>query len=104
MLLLIGAPRGTDYQVTLDGTEVGAAWKKTARESGKAYLSVKRVSPFLAVPINCALMARTAAFWCGAATSGSKTSPRGPPPGSSGWRPFPFQSWHDDDANFVATE
>ena len=58
MLLLTGAPRGTDYQVTLDGTEVGAAWKKTARESGKAYLSVKRVSPFLAVPINCAVMAQ----------------------------------------------
>ena len=28
------------------------------RESGKAYLSVKRVSPFLEVPINCAVMAQ----------------------------------------------
>jgi uncharacterized protein (DUF736 family) len=53
------APRGADYQVTLDGTEVGAAWKKTARESGKAYLSVKLDSPFLPAPVNCALMART---------------------------------------------
>ena len=50
--------KGADYQVTLDGTEVGAAWKKTGRESGKAYLSVKLDSPFLPAPVNCALMAQ----------------------------------------------
>jgi uncharacterized protein (DUF736 family) len=52
------ADKGADYQVKLDGTEVGAAWKKTARESGKAYLSVKLDSPFLPKPVNCALMAQ----------------------------------------------
>ena len=51
--------KGADYQVTLDGTEVGAAWKKTGRESGKAYLSVKLDSPFLPAPVNCALMAQS---------------------------------------------
>jgi uncharacterized protein (DUF736 family) len=50
------ASKGADYQVTLDGIEVGAAWKKTARESGTAYLSVKLDSPFLPKPVNCALM------------------------------------------------
>jgi len=50
--------KGADYQVTLDGIEVGAAWKKTGRESGKAYLSVKLDSPFLPAPVNCALMAQ----------------------------------------------
>jgi hypothetical protein len=40
----------------LDGIEVGAEWKKTARESGNADLSVKLDSPFLPKPVNCALM------------------------------------------------
>jgi uncharacterized protein (DUF736 family) len=35
---------------------VGAAWKKTARESGTAYLSVTLASPPLPKPVNCALM------------------------------------------------
>ena len=34
----------------------GAAWKKTAREGGTAYLSVKLDSPFLPKPVNCVLM------------------------------------------------
>ena len=55
-LVFTPAPRGADYQVTLDGIEVGAAWKKTGKESGKAYLSVKLDSPFLPTPVNCALM------------------------------------------------
>jgi uncharacterized protein (DUF736 family) len=50
------ASKGADYQVTLDGIEVGAAWKKTGKESGKPYLSVKLDSPFLPEPVNCALM------------------------------------------------
>jgi uncharacterized protein (DUF736 family) len=57
-LVFAPATRGVDYQVTLDGTEVGVAWQKTARESGKAYLSVKLDSPFLSAPINCALVAQ----------------------------------------------
>ena len=50
------APKGADYKVTIGGVEVGAAWKRTAKESGKAYLSVKLDSPFLPAPVNCALM------------------------------------------------
>ena len=50
------ASKGADYQVMLDGIEVGAAWKKTGRESGKPDLSVKLDSPFLPAPVNCALM------------------------------------------------
>jgi uncharacterized protein (DUF736 family) len=57
-LVFTPAQGGVDYRVTLDGAEVGAAWKKTARESGKAYLSVKLDSPFLPAPVNCALMAQ----------------------------------------------
>lgn len=55
-LKLEPAERGADYQVTADGFEVGAAWKKTAKDSGKAYLSVRLDSPFLAAPINGALI------------------------------------------------
>jgi uncharacterized protein (DUF736 family) len=55
-LVFTPASKGADYQVTLDGIEVGAAWKKTGKESGKAYLSVKLDSPFLPKPVNCALM------------------------------------------------
>ena len=50
------AEKGVDFRVKLGTVEVGAAWKKTARESGKAYLSVKLDSPFLPAPVNCALM------------------------------------------------
>ena len=57
-LVFAPAEGGVDYRVTLDGADVGAAWKKTARESGKAYLSVKLDSPFLPAPVNCALMAQ----------------------------------------------
>jgi uncharacterized protein (DUF736 family) len=49
--------KGADYTVitTENHVEVGAAWKKTAKESGKAYISVRLDSPFLAKPINVAL-------------------------------------------------
>jgi uncharacterized protein (DUF736 family) len=50
------ASKGADYQVTLAGIQVGAAWKKTGKGSGKPYLSVKLDSPFLTEPVNCALM------------------------------------------------
>jgi uncharacterized protein (DUF736 family) len=52
------APKGADYRVTIGGVEVGAAWKRTGKESGKAYLSVKLDSPFLPGPVNRALMAQ----------------------------------------------
>lgn len=54
-LTFVPASRGADYQVTIDGIEVGAAWKKTSRE-GNPYLSVKLDSPFLSAPVHCALI------------------------------------------------
>jgi len=32
-LVFTPASKGADYQITFDGTEVGAAWKKTARKA-----------------------------------------------------------------------
>jgi uncharacterized protein (DUF736 family) len=50
--------KGVDYTVTVDGAfDLGAAWKRHSRKTGKAYLSVKFDSPFLAAPVNCALIA-----------------------------------------------
>ena len=49
------AERGADYLVTIAGYEVGAAWKRTSRES-KPYLSVKLDTPFLPAAINAALI------------------------------------------------
>jgi uncharacterized protein (DUF736 family) len=55
-LVFTPASKSVDYEVTLDGIKLGAAWQKTARESGKEYLSVQLDSPFLPSPVNCALM------------------------------------------------
>jgi len=55
-LTFVPAEKGVDYRVMVGEVEVGAAWKKTGKESGKAYLSVKLDSPFLPAPVNCALM------------------------------------------------
>jgi uncharacterized protein (DUF736 family) len=57
-LVFTANPKGADFTVTLDGHEVGAGWKKTSREKGTAYVSVRLDSPFLAAPVNCALMAQ----------------------------------------------
>ncbi len=55
-LSFVAASKGADYQVLLEGIEVGAAWEKTGKESGNPYLSVKLDSPFVPKPVNCALM------------------------------------------------
>ena len=55
---LSSGERDWENCLTRGGVEVGAAWKRTGKESGKAYLSVKLDSPFLPVPVNCALMAQ----------------------------------------------
>ena len=49
--------RGPDYLVSSAESkgEFGAAWKRTSRER-KPYLSVKLDTPFLAAPVNCALI------------------------------------------------
>ncbi len=36
---------GPDYRITLDGAELGAAWKKTSKEGNKPYLSAQIDSP-----------------------------------------------------------
>jgi uncharacterized protein (DUF736 family) len=48
--------KGADYTIlTETGCEVGAAWNKTAKETGKAYISGRLDSPFLPKPVNVAL-------------------------------------------------
>jgi uncharacterized protein (DUF736 family) len=37
--------KGPDYAITVEGAELGAAWKKNATSSGRAYLSAKLVIP-----------------------------------------------------------
>ncbi len=44
-----------DYRVFLGTTEVGAAWKRTGRESGREYWSVKLDDPAFATPIYASL-------------------------------------------------
>jgi uncharacterized protein (DUF736 family) len=40
-----------DYRIFAGGTEFGAAWKKTARDTGRDYLSVKLDDPSFPAPI-----------------------------------------------------
>ena len=48
--------KGADYTVaTESGGEVGAAWKRTSREGGKPFISVRFDSPFFLKPVNVAL-------------------------------------------------
>jgi uncharacterized protein (DUF736 family) len=48
---------GPDYRVTLEGAELGAAWKKTSGK-GIEYLSVQIDSPAFPAPINFAVFGR----------------------------------------------
>ena len=45
-----------DYRIFLGTIEVGAAWKKTARESGRDYWSVKLDDPAFAAPLYASLV------------------------------------------------
>ena len=49
--------KGADYTVTFTetGTEAGAAWKKTSKEGGKPFISVRFDSPVLSKPFNAAM-------------------------------------------------
>lgn len=47
--------KAPSYIVSVEGSAVGAAWKKTSGE-GRAYLSVKLDGPTFPVPIQCALV------------------------------------------------
>jgi len=45
-----------DYRVYLGTFEVGAVWKKTAKESGRVYWSVKLDDPAFAAPLYASLV------------------------------------------------
>ncbi len=45
-----------DYRVFLANFEVGAAWKRTAKESGRDYWSVKLDDPAFAAPLYASLV------------------------------------------------
>jgi uncharacterized protein (DUF736 family) len=49
--------KGADYTVIFSetGTEAGAAWKKTSKEGGKQYISVRFDSPVLSKAFNAAM-------------------------------------------------
>ncbi|KUM25204.1 hypothetical protein AU467_04280 [Mesorhizobium loti] len=49
--------RGPDYRIIAGpSVEFGAAWKKTARETGREYLSVKLDDPSFLAPIYASLV------------------------------------------------
>lgn len=48
--------RGPDFRIFAGTTEFGAAWKKTARESSREYLSVKLDDPSFPAPIYASLI------------------------------------------------
>ena len=47
--------KGIDYTVTVYGRDLGVAWQKKSAK-GNDYLSIKLDNPFLAAPVNCALV------------------------------------------------
>jgi uncharacterized protein (DUF736 family) len=49
--------KGIDYTVTMAGAglDLGIAWQKKSAK-GNDYLSIKLDNPFLAAPVNCALV------------------------------------------------
>lgn len=48
--------KAPNFQITAQGSDLGAAWNKTSERTGKPYLSVSLRSPFLAQPVYCALV------------------------------------------------
>ena len=48
--------RGPDFRIVAGTTEFGAAWKKTARETGREYISVKLDDPSFPAPIYATLV------------------------------------------------
>ena len=49
--------KAPDYRIFAGQTEFGAAWKKTARDSDREYLSVKLDDPSFPAPIFASLVA-----------------------------------------------
>jgi uncharacterized protein (DUF736 family) len=48
--------KAPDYRIFSDVTQCGAAWKKTARDSDREYISVKLDDPSLPAPIYASLV------------------------------------------------
>ena len=48
--------KGPDFRIFAGATEFGAAWKKTARETQREYLSVKLDDPSFPAPIYASLV------------------------------------------------
>ena len=48
--------KAPDYRIYAGATECGAAWKKTARDSDREYLSVKLDDPSFPAPIYASLV------------------------------------------------
>ncbi|MGM4954125.1 DUF736 domain-containing protein [Bradyrhizobium barranii] len=48
--------KAPDYRIFAGTTELGAAWKKTARETDREYLSVKLDDPTFPAPIYASLV------------------------------------------------
>ncbi|WP_119419713.1 DUF736 domain-containing protein [Desertibaculum subflavum] len=48
--------RGPDFRIFAGATEFGAGWKKTARETGREYISVKLDDPSFPAPIYATLI------------------------------------------------
>lgn len=48
--------RAPDYRVSANGVELGAAWSKTAKDSGTEYLSIKIDDPSFPAPIYATLI------------------------------------------------
>ncbi len=48
--------RGPDFRIFAGATDFGAAWKKTARETQREYLSVKLDDPSFPAPIYASLV------------------------------------------------
>ena len=45
-----------DYVITAEGVEVGAGWKRTARETGRVFYSVRLDDPSFPAPIYASLV------------------------------------------------
>ena len=48
--------RSPDYRVAANGVELGAGWKKAAKESGAEYVSVKLDDPSFTAPVYATLV------------------------------------------------
>jgi uncharacterized protein (DUF736 family) len=52
----VASEKEHDYRILAGATEFGAAWKKTARDSKREYLSVKLDDPSFPAPLNASLV------------------------------------------------